>query len=64
MWTRQPAEQRAAAAQERRVNERIRRSALRDQIATIYDNPDRTSEDVKLARRLARQHNRSLSRHY
>ena len=64
MWNRPSKEQREAADEARRVNERIRRASLRDRIDLLRVNPDRTDEDVKQATRLAKECNRSLSKWY
>ena len=49
-------EQRKAAA-------RVRRASLKEQIEFLDEKPDRTKDDIKLANKLAREHNRLLMKY-
>ena len=50
-------------AEQRKTNAKILRASLRERIEFLDHKPDRTQQDVRLANKLARQHNRLLMKY-
>ena len=50
-------------AEQRKTNAKILRASLRERIEFLDHKPDRTKQDVRLANKLARQHNRLLMKY-